>query len=159
MPHSHRESIETSLHCIHHVDGCTCPEMKATSGASLHPIVKRSSYTSSVYESAVTVTNKQSNNRTNEWRPFFLYNVHTSYNKVLLCFTTRDHACHFLSAVKLDMTWLPTLLIVFDMRAWCRLILEVSLLLSGPFWYSFWSSSRRLDTWKIKEERTMDCLW
>ena len=114
------------------------------------PIVKRS-YTSSVYESTVIVTNKQSNKRMNEWRPFFLYSVHTSYNKVLLCFTTRDHACHFLSAVKLDITRLPTLLIVFDMRAWCRLILEVSLLPSGPFWYSFWSSSRRLDTWKIKE--------
>ena len=87
----------------------------------------------------------------NEWRPFFLYSVHTSYNKVLLCFTTRDHACHFLSAVKLDITRLPTLLIVFDMRAWCRLILEVSLLPSGPLWYSFWSSSRRLDTWTIEE--------
>jgi len=79
-----------------------------------------------------------------------LYNVHTSCNKVLLCFTTRDHACHFLSAVKLDMTRLLTLLIVFDMRAWCRLILEVSLLPSGPFWYSFWSSSRRLDTLNVK---------
>jgi len=110
------------------------------------PHVKRSSYTSSVYESEKK--NRATTGWTNEGHS--LYNVHTSCNKVLLCFTTRDHACHFLSAVKLDMTRLLTLLIVFDMRAWCRLILEVSLLPSGPFWYSFWSSSRRLDTLNVK---------
>lgn len=67
---------------------------------------------------------------------------------------TREHVCHFLSAVKFetavkfDTTRLPTLLIVFDMRGCSRLLLEGSLVPAPGFWYSFWSSSRQVDTWK-----------